>query len=45
MVATHVGGEGNRDVMPKRSELSGFIDPYRSTAAEMDVVVRVNKVS
>jgi hypothetical protein len=29
--ATRVGGEGNRDAMPKRSELSGSIDPYRFT--------------
>jgi hypothetical protein len=38
--ATRVGGEGNRDAMPKRSEFSGSIDPYRFyDAADTDVVV------
>jgi hypothetical protein len=31
VVRNALGGEGNRNAMPKRSELAGFIDPYRFT--------------
>jgi hypothetical protein len=38
--ASRVGGEGNRDAMPKRSEVSGSIDPLSLyDAAYPDVIV------